>query len=369
MSKYTSGIYISRPLLCEKDRLLTTDELLSFWDKDRRADRSYNNKIRNLGIYYDQDINRIESLLQLENRLSTLYDGYQFNMLTINSKKIYGNYKNGKNIHLVEDYLNLIKRIVNNIRFTGFMDYILGYCWVLEKGPTSRRWHVHMGVFYRDDVYCDILLLFLKNYIERISMLDTYSLEYRCFCSFDNIETVRYRKSRQGKMIYLTEPEYRHSENKIGIVRKEDYRGRNKVLKKLLYFSKVEYKKETWRGSIDNRRRDKSKGYRKHRDNYRDVKEKQKLFGYSRGERRLKEMNECRDIPRVSNDWLIRGLSMASMIYYKWSRDFSIIESQLLNKGEVDRIVGDSERWLKDNGLEYYPYRLGVKEDLFRRFI
>ena len=60
------------PLPQEKNRLLTPEELLLFWDNDRRADRDYKGIIKSskIGIYYEQDINRLNSLMTLENNIS-----------------------------------------------------------------------------------------------------------------------------------------------------------------------------------------------------------------------------------------------------------------------------------------------------------
>lgn len=362
------------PLPQEQKRLLTSEELLLFWNNDRRADRDYKGIIKSskVGIYYEQDINRLNSLMTLENNIINLHKEYQYNMLTINSRS--------KFKHSSRDYLDLILKINNNIRFTGFMDYLLGYSWVLEKGSSSRKWHIHIGLFWRSDCFCDVLLIYLKMYIERMSMLLPYSdgqhallkedpdkdsderkkrseLEYRGFCSFDSVSVERKRKREVGKLGYLSDPVYIKNKDSIGIVDRIDYKGRNRVLKKLLYLSKVEYKKEKKSGEIDNKRKNNKNNYRSHRDNFRDVKKGIKLFGKCINVSFLKNKERCRMVPVESNIYIEKGIESASIVLYKYSDDYRVIDSRLLQVDDVDRVVG--YRYGKE-------YRVGRVEDFFR---
>ena len=341
------------PLPQEQKRLLTSEELLLFWNNDRRADRDYKGIIKSsrVGIYYEQDINRLNSLIKLEDNIINLHKEYQYNMLTINSRS--------KFKHSSRDYLDLILKINNNIRFTGFMDYLLGYSWVLEKGSSSRKWHIHIGLFWRSDCFCDVLLIYLKMYIERISMLLPYNgkLEYRGFCSFDSVSVERKRKREVGRLGYLSDPVYIKNKDSIGIVDRIDYKGRNRVLKKLLYLSKVEYKKEKKSGEIDNKRKNNKNNYRSHRDNFRDVKKGIKLFGKCINVSFLKNKDRCRMVPIESNICIEKGIESASIVLYKYSDDYRVIDSRLLQVDDVDRVVGYKY------GKEY---RVGRVEDFFR---
>lgn len=341
------------PLPQEQKRLLTPEELLLFWNNDRRADRDYKGIIKSskVGIYYEQDINRLNSLIKLEDNIINLHKEYQYNMLTINSRS--------KFKHSSRDYLDLILKINNNIRFTGFMDYLLGYSWVLEKGSSSRKWHIHIGLFWRSDCFCDVLLIYLKMYIERMSTLLPYigELEYRGFCSFDSVSVERKRKREVGRLGYLSDPVYIKNKDSIDIVDRIDYKGRNRVLKKLLYLSKVEYKKEKKSGEIDNKRKNNKNNYRSHRDNFRDVKKGIKLFGKCINVSFLKYKDRCRMVPVESNIYIEKGIESASIVLYKYSDDYRVIDSRLLQVDDVDRVVGYKY------GKEY---RVGRVEDFFR---
>ena len=341
------------PLPQEQKRLLTPEELLLFWNNDRRADRDYKGIIKSskVGIYYEQDINRLNSLMTLENNIINLHKEYQYNMLTINSRS--------KFKHSSRDYLDLILKINNNIRFTGFMDYLLGYSWVLEKGSSSRKWHIHIGLFWRSDCFCDVLLIYLKMYIERMSTLLPYigELEYRGFCSFDSVSVERKRKREVGRLGYLSDPVYIKNKDSIGIIDRIDYKGRNRVLKKLLYLSKVEYKKEKRDGRVDKKRKNDSNNYRRHMDNFRDVKKGIKLFGKCINVSFLKNKDRCRMVPIESNIYIEKGIESASIVLYKYSDEYRVIDSRLLQVDDVDRVVGYKY------GKEY---RVGRVEDFFR---
>lgn len=341
------------PLPQEQKRLLTPEELLLFWNNDRRADRDYKGIIKSskVGIYYEQDINRLNSLIKLEDNIINLHKEYQYNMLTINSRS--------KFKHSSRDYLDLILKINNNIRFTGFMDYLLGYSWVLEKGSSSRKWHIHIGLFWRSDCFCDVLLIYLKMYIERMSTLLPYigELEYRGFCSFDSVSVERKRKREVGRLGYLSDPVYIKNKDSIGTVDRIDYKGRNRVLKKLLYLSKVEYKKEKRDGRVDKKRKNDSNNYRRHMDNFRDVKKGIKLFGKCINVSFLKNKDRCRMVPIESNIYIEKGIESASIVLYKYSDEYRVIDSRLLQVDDVDRVVGYKY------GKEY---RVGRVEDFFR---
>lgn len=358
-----STLYTHPPLVEEQTKILTVDELSLFWNKDRRADRKANLQPKNnvTPLYYDLDKERIKSIIQVEEDIMENYGSYQYNMLTINNRVDWDIDK--VNIDRWRDFARIL---FNNLPFSGFADYLHGCIWTLEKGISSRKWHMHIGFFWREECRYDLLLIFLKAYIEYLYLKSFSKLEIRAHCDFDSIKTERYRKKKEGRLGYLTEPEYniKEKEEILGIVRKEDYKDRNKILKKILYLCKVEYKKEKKNGEEDNRRRDNCHLYRRHRDNYRDVKKGVKLFGFRKYTRKV-EVSRCRDVSRVICHESGPGVSKASMVYYHLSRDYSCVDCSLLDLFIVRSIYGSYDKFANKYGI-YKEFRRGNRWDFIR---
>ena len=307
------------------DYLLDKDQITSYWNEKRKIGINSNTG-RNIKdfTYYTLDKQRIPSILDLEEHVYSKYGKYRFGSININS--ILG-YK-----HHPDFYKDLLNKFYNNSQHNGYSDYVLGYGWSIEKGIKNKKWHVHMYFFIREDCDSDKILIYIKMYLESIVVSMTGHRECRVWCNMDKV-SIRYSEKRN---VYGAKRKKYRKENRKDIDESLDReekvnRGecrldridcvylRNIVRIRLLYLCKVKNK--------EGRDRNKSRDYLRHRDVYRDIGYKEKLFGIVKNKKELCSIDRIRLLPdplQVSRgrydeeiDKVRIGVYKVGMCYYK----------------------------------------------------
>lgn len=114
-------------------------------------------------------------------------------------------------------FSELLSKIDNNLRFTAFSKQYFKIIAVIEKSfKKTSKWHMHLQVFWRDDIDCDTWMISLKEYIEYLAIdgdREKDSKVVNCWCVFDN-------------------------KTKIGVVDQYDLEKRNKVILLMRYLCK-----------------------------------------------------------------------------------------------------------------------------------
>ena len=333
------------------NRYLPQENLLSYWhssivagNKDSTLQKNY---------HYHIDYKRFNKAYSVEQQILDKYGSYQFNRLNINVLESYYNNPTFTDRWTYRKLIKLINKFIRNKVSNGFGDMILGYIWCIEKGLEKRRWHLHLGVFWRYDVDCDRMLVYLKGYIEKLSVEFNCGKskkvpEIRGWLIFDSIEVNIVNKG----LGYDKKGIVKENKDKVDLVGIRDYSKRNKVRYDLMYFCKIEVK-----GEKEKNNRNKGR-YLRHSDVYRDVKKGSRLFSCKCCNVDMDK--EIRSVPldflEVSRFWMSRSMGLIYQVYPWYKKD------GIVYREEWDKYKNEeewAESMVKEIYLELERHRLG----------
>lgn len=333
------------------NRDLPQENLLSYWHSSRVAGNKDSTLQKN--YHYHIDYKRFNKAYNVEQQILDKYGSYQFNRLNINVLESYYNNPNFEDKWTYRKLIKLINKFIRNKVSNGFGDMILGYIWCIEKGLEKRRWHLHLGVFWRYDVDCDRMLVYLKGYIEKLSVEFNCGKsrkvpEIRGWLIFDSIE-VNIENKGLG---YNKKGIVKENKDKVDLVGIRDYSKRNKVRYDLMYFCKIEVK-----GEKEKNNRNKGR-YLRHSDVYRDVKKGSRLFSCKCCNVDMDK--EIRSVPldflEVSRFWMSRSMGLIYQVYPWYKKD------RIVYREEWDGYKNEeewAESMVKEIYLELERHRLG----------